>query len=118
MAGIGGVGAPGEDLSDSAETAARGRASGMRAAVEEIAAEEPEPAPGWLLDNLASTEAEMFALLLEAWASEPAGWADFPRVRAILDHESSITIAGRDPQFVGDTVDNQPRHADLDGVGE
>jgi hypothetical protein len=39
--------------------------------MEEIAAEEPEPAPGWLLDNLAGTQAEMFALMLEAWASEP-----------------------------------------------
>jgi pimeloyl-ACP methyl ester carboxylesterase len=37
-AGIGAVGAPGDDASDGAETAAR-----VRAAMEEIAAEEPEP---------------------------------------------------------------------------
>jgi pimeloyl-ACP methyl ester carboxylesterase len=28
------------------------------------------------------TDADMFALLLEAWASEPGGWANFPRVQA------------------------------------
>jgi pimeloyl-ACP methyl ester carboxylesterase len=82
VAGIGAVGAPGDDASDWAETAARARAGGMRAAMEEIAAEEPEPPPGWLLDNLAGTQPEMFALLLEAWASEPTGWADFPHVQA------------------------------------
>ena len=48
--------------------------------MEEIAAEEPEPALGWLLDNLAGTQTKMFALLLEAWASEPTAWADFPYV--------------------------------------
>lgn len=81
VAGIGAVGAPGEDLSDWAETAAQVRASGMRAAMEAIAAGEAEPAPGWLLDNLAGTQAEMFALMLEAWASEQTGWADFPHVQ-------------------------------------
>ena len=79
-AGIGAVGAPGDDASDGAQAAARVRAGEMRAAMEEIAAEEPEPAPGWLLDNLAGTQAEMFALMLEAWASEPTAWADFPYV--------------------------------------
>jgi pimeloyl-ACP methyl ester carboxylesterase len=81
VAGIGAVGAPGDDNSDGAEWAAQVRASGMRAAMEEITAEEPEPTPGWLLDNLASTQAEMFALMLEAWASEPAVWSDLPHVQ-------------------------------------
>jgi hypothetical protein len=79
----------------------------MRAAVEEIAAEEPEPAPGWLLDNLASTEAEMFALLLEAWASEPAGWADFPRVRApalVICGENEEPGAARNAQLAAATM--------------
>lgn len=35
-----------------------------------------------VLDNLAGTQAEMFALMLEAWASEPASWSDFPHVQA------------------------------------
>ena len=93
VAGIGAVGAPGEDNGNWAQTAAQVRAGGMRAAMEEIAAEEPEPAPGWLLDNLAGTEAEMFALLLEAWAGEPAGWADFPHV-----HAPALVICGENEE--------------------
>jgi len=41
-----------------------------------------EPPPGWLVDNLADTQAEMFALLLQAWAAGPGVWSDFPRVQA------------------------------------
>lgn len=102
VAGIGAVGAPGDDPSDWAETAARVRAGGMRAAMEEIAAEEPEPAPGWLVDNLAGTQAEMFALLLEAWAGEPAGWPDFPDVRApalVICGENEEPSAARNAQL-------------------
>ncbi len=40
----------------------------MRAAMMEMAAAEPEPPPGWLLDNVAGTQAEMFTLVLQAWA--------------------------------------------------
>lgn len=78
VAGIGSGGAPGDYNRERAGWAAEVRAGGMRAAMQELAAGEPEPAPGWLLDNLAGTAADMFALLLEAWASEPAAWADFP----------------------------------------
>lgn len=82
VAGIGAVGAPDEDDGDVTAQVAAIRAGGMRAAMERIAAEEPQPPPGWLIDNLAGTDAEMFALLLEAWASEPGSWADFPAIRA------------------------------------
>ena len=30
------------------------------------------------MDNLAGTDAEMFALLVEAWVGEPGSWTDFP----------------------------------------
>lgn len=56
------------------------REVGMRAAMEEIAAREDEPPPAWLLDNLAATSAETFALTLEAWADAPDPWALAPRV--------------------------------------
>jgi pimeloyl-ACP methyl ester carboxylesterase len=82
IVGIGTVGAPGAADDDSADWAADVRQQGMRAAMLEMAAEEPQPPPDWLVDNLAGTETEMFALLLEAWASEPTGWADFPHVAA------------------------------------
>lgn len=82
VAGIGAVGAPDEDDDDLAARAAAIRAEGMRAAMEQIAAEEPQRPPGWLMDNLAGTDAEMFALLVEAWAGEPGSWAEFPAIQA------------------------------------
>lgn len=80
VAGIGAVGGPEEDSSAGIDAAASVRASGMRAAMAAYNAQEPQPAPRWMLDNLAATPTEMFALLLEAWASEPTAWADMPNV--------------------------------------
>jgi thioesterase domain-containing protein len=74
IAGIGAVGAPGDEGGDKAETAVQVRTDGMRAAMKTIAAEEPEPTPGWPLDNLAGTQADMFALMLKTTASQPAVW--------------------------------------------
>ncbi len=107
VVGIGGVGAPGDDDSGWAERAAQVRAGGMRAAMEELAAEESEPAPGWLLDNLAETRSEMFALLLEAWASEPTAWADFPHVQAptlIICGENEEPGAARNAALAAQTL--------------
>lgn len=50
--------------------------------MEEMSAGEAEPAPGWLVDNLATTSSEMFALYLEASAESPNVWALLPEVRA------------------------------------
>ena len=36
-----------------------------------MSASETEPAPRWLIENLASTATEMFALELEGWADAP-----------------------------------------------
>ena len=58
------------------------REVGTRALMEQFSAGEPEPAPGWLIDNLAGTETEMFALQLEAWASAPSLWDILPEVTA------------------------------------
>jgi pimeloyl-ACP methyl ester carboxylesterase len=107
VAGIGSVGAPGDDNREWAEWAAEVRAGGMRAAMGELAAGEPEPAPGWLLDNLAETAADMFALLLQAWASEPAARADFPLVRApalIMCGEKEEPRAARNARLAADTL--------------
>ena len=82
VAGIGAVGAPDEDDGDVTAHAAEIRSDGMRAAMEQIAAEEPQRPPDWLIDNLAGTDAEMFALLVEAWAGGPGSWADFPAIQA------------------------------------
>lgn len=107
VAGIGAVGAPGDDNSDWADLAARARVGGMRAAMEDMAAEESEPAPRWLLDNLAGTEAEMFALLLEAWASERSAWADFPHVQApalVMCGEKEEPGAARNARLAAHTL--------------
>lgn len=61
------------------EWAAEVRRTGMRAAMQGLASTEAEPPPGWLLDNLATTPAEMFALLLEAWGGD-SSWGDLDRI--------------------------------------
>lgn len=107
VAGIGSVGAQGTGDGDWPEWVTEVRAAGMRAAMEELSAQEPEPAPGWLLDNLAQTPAEMFALLLEAWAREPGPWADFPHVRAptlIICGENEEPDAARNTRMAADTL--------------
>ena len=71
------------EVSDSNRAfAAYVREIGMRALMEEMSSNEPEPAPPWLIDNLAETDAEMFALMLEAWADAPPVWECLPAVKA------------------------------------
>jgi hypothetical protein len=79
----------------------------MRAAMDRTAAAEPQPPPGWLLDNLGETDTEMFALLLEAWAGEPGSWADFPRIQAatlIICGEHEEPRAGRYARLAAQTL--------------
>ena len=68
--------APSADDDDAAREsmAAEVREKGTRALMEEFSAEEREPAPAWLLDNLATTSEEMFALPLEAAVNTPTLW--------------------------------------------
>jgi hypothetical protein len=47
-----------------------------------MSASETQPAPAWLIDNLATTTNEMFALELEGWADATTECADFPRIKA------------------------------------
>jgi pimeloyl-ACP methyl ester carboxylesterase len=93
VAGIGAVGAPDDDEGDVAAQVAAIRAEGMRAAMEQIAAEEPQRPPDWLMDNLAGTDAEMFALLVQAWAGEPGPWAQFPGIQL-----PALIICGQDEE--------------------
>lgn len=53
----------------------------MRKLMEEFAARETEAPPPWLIDNLATTQSEMFALPLEAWTSDNT-WDGLPRIAA------------------------------------
>jgi pimeloyl-ACP methyl ester carboxylesterase len=109
VAGIGAVGAPGDQRDDWMGAAADVRARGMRAAMEELSAGEPQPAPEWLVDNLAGTHAEMFALLLEAWASAPTYWDDFPHVQVpalLICGEDEEPGAAENARLGGDTLPN------------
>jgi pimeloyl-ACP methyl ester carboxylesterase len=81
VVGLGAVGAA-DDEDDSADFCAEIRAKGMRPTIESMAAGEPQAPPAWLIDNLAETDAEMFALLIEAWCRAPGSWPDFPYVPA------------------------------------
>jgi len=60
--------------------AAAYRAHGSAASMQEFAEAEAEPPPAWLLDNLSSTDAEQFALQLEA--DGPDLWELLPRIEA------------------------------------
>ena len=107
VAGIGAVGAPDEDHGDVAARVAAIRAEGMRAAMERIAALEPQRPPDWLIDNLSGTDAEMFALMVEAWESEPGNWAAFPAIQAptlIICGESEEPDAYRHAQLAARTL--------------
>lgn len=107
VAGIGAVGAPDEDEGDVAAWVAAVRADGMRTAMERIAAEEPQRPPDWLVDNLAGTDAEMFALLVEAWAGEPGSWAEFPAIQApalIICGENEEPGAGPHARLAAQTL--------------
>jgi pimeloyl-ACP methyl ester carboxylesterase len=82
VVGIGNVPSPDDDPEPNRGMAAYLREIGMRAVMEEFSRAENEPAPQWLIDNLAATETEMFAQLLEAWADEPSAWKDLPTISA------------------------------------
>lgn len=82
---IGRVVTPDEDLRERRQSAAEVRSDGVRARIEAIQAYESEPAPAWLIDNLCTTSAEMFA-------SELDGWADSPPSSSHLAHISAPTM--------------------------
>jgi pimeloyl-ACP methyl ester carboxylesterase len=83
IVGIGGVAHP-DDPDDGwrRDLAAEVRQIGFRAWLERMSASETELAPKWLMENLAATPTEMFALEVEGWADSPNECAYFPRIEA------------------------------------
>jgi pimeloyl-ACP methyl ester carboxylesterase len=79
LVGIGSVPAPIHE--GSPDLAGTVRSIGMRKLMEEFGAGETEAPPPWLIDNLATTSSEMFALALEAWTSAST-WDGLPRISA------------------------------------
>jgi pimeloyl-ACP methyl ester carboxylesterase len=83
VVGIGTPGAAGEQTDWRIAAAAAVRANGMAESMRTLAEKESEPPPAWLLENLSSTNPEVFALLLEAPLDETTGlWQHFPMIRA------------------------------------
>lgn len=58
------------------------REIGFRRWLEVGSSGEAEPAPAWVLENLASTETEMFALECEGWADAPTEYQLFRDIEA------------------------------------
>ena len=82
IVGIGGVAHPKDTDDGRRELAAEVRQTGFREWLERMSASETEPTPAWLMDNLAATRTEMFALEVEAWADAPMEHEDFLRIHA------------------------------------
>lgn len=99
LVGIGATPTPFDEPGPSLERASDVRAIGMRALMEGASAQESEPAPGWLIDNLAATSAEMFAHMLEAWADTPSALDDFPAIAA-----PTLLICGENEVADGDVA--------------
>src|SRR5690348_5401967 len=81
VVGLGGVHHPNETNDARRDGARRIREVGVRTWIEE-GFDEAQPAPAWLIDNLAATPDEMLALELEAWVPAPTGAAYFPAITA------------------------------------
>lgn len=79
---LGGVSHPDEQHLYPAQMADDARARGLRSLLEAMASAESQPVPDWLMEHLASTPTEMFALLVQAWAGEPSEYECFGRIRA------------------------------------
>jgi pimeloyl-ACP methyl ester carboxylesterase len=77
IVGIGGVAHP-TDIDDGRhKLAAEVRQIGFAAWLERVSDGEPKQAPAWLMENLAATPTEMFALEVEAWADTPVSSTTF-----------------------------------------
>ena len=81
LIGLGAVG-PGPSVDEGdLELAARIRREGSDALVTWLREDEPD-FPEWFADQMRSTDPEMFALLLEAWAAWGGPWEEFEKVEA------------------------------------
>jgi pimeloyl-ACP methyl ester carboxylesterase len=82
VVGIGGLRPPDDVSAKRPSIIDRLRERGTRAIIEEMAAEEDEPCPTWLVDNLSTTDAEMFALQLEGCLNAATEWEHFSLITA------------------------------------
>jgi pimeloyl-ACP methyl ester carboxylesterase len=113
LVGVGAFGAAGAPTDWRSAAAAFARASGASAAVEAMAEHEAEPLPAWMFESLATTDPEVFALLLEAGLEdERVLWDLFADVRA----PTLLVVGGLEDG--GNAGANAARAADLIGDAE
>jgi pimeloyl-ACP methyl ester carboxylesterase len=100
VVGIGAVGAADDSPEWRTEAAAASRENGMKASMRAIAERESEPPPEWLIENLSSTDPEVFALLLEAQLDDENGLWDYfadvhaPTLLIVGEHEEDDDESG------------------------
>jgi pimeloyl-ACP methyl ester carboxylesterase len=82
VVGVGGLSSPDDVSTERPLIADLMRKQGTRAIIEGIAANEDEPCPTWLMDNLSTTDAEMFALQIEGCLNAATEWTHFPLIAA------------------------------------
>jgi pimeloyl-ACP methyl ester carboxylesterase len=113
VVGIGSVGSADDSTEWVSAAAASARAHGMRTAMDEIAAYESEPPPAWLIDNLSTTDGEIFALLLEASLDDERSlWEHFPDVEAptlLVVGEREEDEDGSEPGLAGRNAQDAAR---------
>jgi pimeloyl-ACP methyl ester carboxylesterase len=107
LVAIGSVPVPSSDPEPRLEYASHVRAVGVRAAMEEFAGQEDEPAPPWLIDHLSTTSTEMFAVALEAWAQGPNTWDALAGIKA-----PTLIVCGEHEQDDGEADRAAARLAD------
>jgi pimeloyl-ACP methyl ester carboxylesterase len=82
VVGIGGVSPPNDTNDWRLELATEVRQIGVGEYIARMSGSEAETAPPWLMENLASTSTEMFALELEGWATAPPESENFKSIEA------------------------------------
>lgn len=81
VVGIGGLSRP-DDVAPRPALIDELRARGIDAVVEDMVAAENESCPTWLVENLKSTDAEMFARQMEGRLDAPSEWTNFASIAA------------------------------------
>ena len=106
LIGLGAVGGPEPaDEDDDLELAARIRTEGSDTIVTWLREEEPH-VPEWFADQMRSTDPEMFALLLEAWASWGGPWEEFEKIEA-----PTLIVVGQREEGANDDAAAHARRA-------
>jgi pimeloyl-ACP methyl ester carboxylesterase len=102
---LGAVGAADEDRGEDLEWAATVRREGSGFLADSLKEIEPT-IPDWFLDQMRSTDPEMFALMLEGWASWGGPWSEFRYIDV-----PTLIVVGELEEDAGGLAGTNARHA-------